>query len=346
MTAPSIRTLPMADWDRWDAFVGDEPLGSLFQTAWWYQAWGVQPEIVAVTDPNGDITAGMAVQIGRRFGFRAICRPTMTPVNAPIIRLPGNGSAGSRQSHIRQQLQLLIANLPKVAMIDVALHDDLLETAQFHWLGFDAMIGLTYVIPADTADWRAGMSPQRRRHLKKASNELVERGGSLDPAPPVAEVAALLANTAEVKNYRRSVQSDLARIEPWWRAVEKHGAGRLYGLRDASGQLLCASVLVWDKRKAYYLGGGVQPAIRRSSHLNCLLFEQMINDSLARGLDFDFEGSMLHGVERFFRAWGGLPRPTYRFIKIGSPAAFACWQTYRFFNLHRRPLLGQAGRPS
>jgi hypothetical protein len=95
---------------------------------------------------------------------------------------------------------------------------------------------------------------------------------------------------------------------------------------------------VWDQRKAYYLGGGVQTEIRRSSHLNCLLFERMIDDALARGLDFDFEGSILHGVERFFRAWGGTLQPTYRFIKIASPAAFALWQAYRFWSIHRRPL--------
>ncbi len=332
MTALNLRRLPPAEWFRWDDFVEQAPQGSLFQTAWWHQAWGAQPEIVVTTNGDGAITAGMALQLGRRFGFRALCRPAMTPINAPVL------GRTEHPSQVRQQLERLFAGLPRLAFVDFAMHTGLLEPAQFDWLGFDALLGITYVIPAGTADWRAAMTSRRRGQLKKARAELRQRNASLDNAPAIEEVAALLAETAAIKSYRRSARAFLPRVAAWWHAVAERQAGRLYGLRAASGELLCATVLVWDRRKAYYLGGGLQPEIRRASHLNCLLFERMIDDALGRGLAFDFEGSVLPGVERYFREWGGQQQPTYRFIKIRSPAAFALWQAYRFLQVHRRPL--------
>jgi hypothetical protein len=332
--------LPEAAWPRWDVFAAAAPAGSLFQTAWWYQAWGIRPEIIALTDAAGEISAGMAVMVGRQLGFSAIRRPTMTPINAPLVRLAEASQGRRGQSEIRQQLQRLLAALPRVAMVDIACHDGLLEPAQFHWSGFDSMLGLTYVIPAGTADWRAGLGAGRRSQLRKAEREFAACGCRLDLDPPIAEVGTLLAGTAELKNYRRSARRWLDRLAPWWEAVAEHDAGRLYGVRAADGTLLCATVLVWDGRRAYYLGGGIRPALRRASHLNGLLFARMIDDALGHGLDFDFEGSVLPGVERYFRDWGGEPRPTYRFVKLASPAAFALWQAYRFFSVHRRPLAG------
>ena len=55
----------------------------------------------------------------------------------------------------------------------------------------------------------------------------------------------------------------------------------------------------------------------------------MVDDAHDMGLDFDFEGSLLQGVERFFRGWGGELRLIHRLIKIPSAFAYVRWKGER-----------------
>ncbi len=67
-----------------------------------------------------------------------------------------------------------------------------------------------------------------------------------------------------------------------------------------------------------------------------LLFERMIKDALEMGLDFDFEGSSLMGVERFYRGWGGEMRPCFRATKIPSPIVYFGLKARKYLSLHRK----------
>ena len=62
----------------------------------------------------------------------------------------------------------------------------------------------------------------------------------------------------------------------------------------------------------------------------------MIADAHAMGLDFHFEGSVLPGVERFFRSLGGELRPFYRMLKFPLPRAYLVWHGYHYWTRHRR----------
>jgi hypothetical protein len=68
-----------------------------------------------------------------------------------------------------------------------------------------------------------------------------------------------------------------------------------------------------------------------------LIMHRMIEAAHARGLDFDFEGSVLPGVEAFFRSFGGQLRPFYRVTKFPSPAAYLVWCAHHYWTVHRRP---------
>jgi len=62
----------------------------------------------------------------------------------------------------------------------------------------------------------------------------------------------------------------------------------------------------------------------------------MIRDCHECGLTFDFEGSVLPGVEGFFRDWGGVLRPKYRLVKIRTPWSYAAWSLHRWCMGHRK----------
>ena len=69
---------------------------------------------------------------------------------------------------------------------------------------------------------------------------------------------------------------------------------------------------MWDRHAAHYLLGGADPNLRTSDASSLLLWEAImraraVTDAVTDA--FDFHGSMLQSVERFFRAFGGRQTP-------------------------------------
>jgi hypothetical protein len=86
-------------------------------------------------------------------------------------------------------------------------------------------------------------------------------------------------------------------------AAQQNDAGECFAARDASGRVHAAAMLVWDRKRAYYLAGGGDPTLRTSG-ATALLLWRMMQFSSARSAVFAFEGSQIPTVERFFRAFG------------------------------------------
>ena len=68
---------------------------------------------------------------------------------------------------------------------------------------------------------------------------------------------------------------------------------------------------VWDENAAFYLLGGGDPELRNSGATSLLLWELIMRARAVTNV-FDFEGSMIESVERFFRAFGGRQTPYLR----------------------------------
>ena len=81
---------------------------------------------------------------------------------------------------------------------------------------------------------------------------------------------------------------------------------------------ICGAVyLVWDKKSAYYIAGGSPKEVRTSGAMPLLLWEAIkFSSKVTR--HFNFEGSMIKPIERFFRAFGGEQVPYFEITKINS----------------------------
>jgi len=172
-----------------------------------------------------------------------------------------------------------------------------------------------------------------RRNLIKAHQEMKEGGYSMEVNPQFDKIEPLLSATFKAKEF--SLGRYRSRMSSWWQTVFNNDSGQAYLVTNSEGSPVCATLMVWDSRKAYYLAGGMLNEIRETKHLNLLLFERMISDAHRLGLDFDFEGSVLPGVESFFRGWGGKLLRVNRVIKIPSAVAYLQWAVYRYLTRHR-----------
>jgi hypothetical protein len=92
--------------------------------------------------------------------------------------------------------------------------------------------------------------------------------------------------------------------------------------RDDLDRVHAVSYAVWDRNAAFYLLGGGDPELRNSGASSLLMWELMMR-ARAEADVFDFEGSMLKPVERFFRAFGARQTPYLRVSRVSRRARTA-----------------------
>jgi hypothetical protein len=274
----------------------------IFQEPWWLDA--VAPgswrslEIVR----NDQLVARMPIVTSRRFGFRIIRNPPLTPTLGPWLRA-FDGSGLKRLASEKDLLTGLIDQLPHSDYFEASFHHQLTNWLPFYWRGFEQTTRYTYVLQ-DLSDldriW-GRLHESVRRNIRKARRELAVRTDlSLD------RLLDLSALTFRRQGQELPFTRDLAgRIDA---ACEFRNARRMFFAEDLKGRIHAALYVVLDKHCAYYLLGGADPQFRSSGAQNLLLWEA-IQFASRQGIDFDFEGSMIEPIERVFRSFGARQVP-------------------------------------
>ena len=87
------------------------------------------------------------------------------------------------------------------------------------------------------------------------------------------------------------------------------------------GEVLAGSVLVHDSARAWHIVNGVRRGrTGLDARANLLCLSACIRVTLDAGRVFDFEGSLLPGVEEYYRTMGGTPAPILRLQRSPNPA--------------------------
>lgn len=96
------------------------------------------------------------------------------------------------------------------------------------------------------------------------------------------------------------------------------GFGELLHAVDKEGKVYAALWLVWDEQCMYYVSGARNEAMQESSAMSFLLAEA-IQNAKRKGLQrFDFCGSSIAGIDRFFAGFGAVKVPVLC-IKQAAP---------------------------
>lgn len=180
----------------------------------------------------------------------------------------------------------------------------------FYWAGYSQTTRYTYILYniKNSETILAGMSQQTRRNLKSAENKHIEVRMGL----PIEDFLKIQNLTFERQNCRNTQSPVVMR-----RLVEtarRREQGEIFGGYDRDGCLHAAAFVVWQPSSAYYIAGGGDPSLRHSGAHTLVLWEAIRHASQYTD-HFDFEGSMLPGVERFFREFGAVQTPYFMISK-------------------------------
>jgi len=303
----------------YDELVAVSPQGSIFATSWWLDAvaggrWRANP----LSEGGGVVAAWPTVVRRTRFGDVHEGAP-LTPYLGPLFA--PRGSELRRREEEVKRLEQLAELLAGAAHLEAACNPAFDYWTPLRWHGFTQTTRYTWRLPRldDLDAILSGARENIRREIRKAEKRGVTvEDGSLED---FLDVHLRTAAHQEIPGAERYL-AVLRRIEA---AASERNARRILLARDEDGRTHAGGYFVRDERWVYYLAGASDPELRTSGAASLLLW-QGIAHAAEEGLGFDFEGSIIRGVERFFRAFAGVPTPysvvrttPSRALRLGRP---------------------------
>ncbi len=293
-----------------------EQVNSIFEQPWWLDAVAPGQWDAVEIQKDRKTIARLPYIKTKRFGLPLLGMPLYTQTLGYWIDDTGAKNA-RKYARDKDLISELIEKLPKGHSIDLALDHSCDYLFPFYWNGFRLQMAYSYRIEdiRDVDRLWDNLADNIRREIRKAQKLLkVEEGH------PIEELIRMQEKTFGRQG--RKHRDDRELLERLDRVLLEHNARKLLCAVDAEGRIHAASYFVYDEKCCYYLIGGGDPELRTSGASSLLMWEGLKHASTVSGA-FDFEGSMIEPIERFFRAFGGVPVPYWRVTRLNTLLSIA-----------------------
>ena len=300
-----IRALDESEFTRWDEFVQQSPQGTLFHTTLWLEAAGVPFRLLGCFR-GGELRGGCALSL---VGHRAAGRPhpSLTPYLGVLY--PRSHTKYVTEISNNKEIGGAFAAFLKSQFdqVELSFSPEVLDMQPFIWHGFTIELHYTYRLSlTNLQNVLDNMDAVRRRNLVSAEKQ----GVQIEPGVDFDEIVRFSEKSFE----RQSLVATHGQAAKRFEAALRR-AGRCLGFlaRSREGEPLGAVWIAWDEKRAYYLLGGYDHFAKSSNAVASAMWRAIQFTATDLKLpEFDFEGSMIPAVERFFRKFGGTLTPNYR----------------------------------
>ncbi len=287
--------------------------GTLFNRLDWLALFGSQMRPFGIFDEGGRMMGGLSLYQERRWGLKILRRAPFTPTCGPFLAVKSQNPVAvleERRKALEGMVDLLERENPAICMLPLAR--DVQDALPFFWRGYKVVPLYTYLLdlaqPLDQI--RKNMSPDRRNDVSKATRD----GLAVQPTADMAVVRDLVLATFG----RQQKFVDRARLEGILFQYA-HPDNSFAFVACRAGQPIATCFVIHDSQTAYYLLGGYR-AEERHHGAGALTVIAAIQRAQELGLrTFDFEGSVIPPIERFFRGFGGRLTPYFTANKAWGP---------------------------
>jgi hypothetical protein len=290
----------------------EECANAIFQQSWWLDAvasghWG---EVTC--ERGGRIVARLPYVIRGRPRMRMLTQSSLTQTLGPWLE-PSTAKPAHALAREHELLGELEAQLPRSYGFSQQFSPAVTNALPFYWAGYRLEVRYTHRIEgleSPDALWNA-LRGNVRREIRKARRRV-----EVIPDLGIDRFHDVLSKTYE--RQRLPAPRPLADLDRLEAAVVARDAGTTLFARDDAGRIHAVVWVVWDRHAAHYFLAGADTELRNSGASSLLVWEAIMR-ARAHTDVFDFHGSMLPSVERFFRAFGARQTP-YLSVTRMNPA--------------------------
>ncbi len=302
-----IKAESQHEYDEWNHLVLNSSTGTIFNTSHWIKSVCGNCELLYFK--KGDkILGGFIYSKIKKAGISGLFIPPYTPIYAPLWF---DDIYGTKSIYdYRQFVEELMREIGSPIQ-DLLVSQENLDLLVFKWLGFIARPITTFRIRKNEFDLES-IHKSKQRYVKRLINLLDEgKIQFVEDANPL-KVIELQQNVAQKKGFNSNEHvlqevvgnSDL--LKNMW----------CMALCDLEGKYLAGCLAPYDNNSVYHLvnASNFHPD-KLLNKANILLTFLLAKRAVDSGKIMDFEGSMLEGVEEFYRHFAATAEFRFRVTK-------------------------------
>jgi len=287
---------------------------SVFLSEKWLNLFDDELQAYGIFSKNDVLIGGFTMRLEKKLGFINFYHNLSY---TPTINLFFENKAQNKAKKLSENKKMLklfvdfIESLPYY-MVTLYLPHVHIDMQPFYWKNYKAIPNFTYVIDLNRSieAIEKDFSTERRNDIKKAIKDGIETRLCTD----YNVVKSLIKNTFD----RKQASVDDVMVDKI--LFEFADKGNSFAFVSYRGDTpIATSFCIYDNAKAYYLLGGYDSKNKHAG-AGAMAVSNAIKYSLELGISkFDFEGSMLPEVEKYFRGFGGDLTPYYSVNKAKMP---------------------------
>jgi len=293
-------------------FCDQEDVPLFIQYEWFNAIYRDDEWNVAVEKKGKDIVAILPYVVSRKKSFKIITPQFLSPYQGVWVKYPAGQKYASKIGYEKDIINGLITQLPQIDAFKQNFLPSFTNWMPFNWKGYDQSTRYTYIINdiSDTKKVFIDFKDNIRREIRKAEKQLT------------IEVVNNIDLMFEMKQKIYNENNDtypisLSKLKTVFNYCFDNKSGELIVAKDEEGNIHSILLYVWDRQSAYYLHGVTASEFKTTGSMSLLLWEAIKRSSL-KTKAFNFEGSMVESIERYFRAFGGKQTPYFQIRKTDS----------------------------
>ena len=296
--------------EKYRQFCRKEDKLTIFSRDWWLDAvCGENNWDVALMEKEGKIIASLPYYLKKDFRSNIITMPLLTQTMGPYILYPEFQKAEKRLSYEKEVMDNLIGQLPDFTLFIQHFNYSITNWLPFYWQGFKQSTRYTYIIDdlTNLDSVFGNFSHAKRKNIKRAEETV-----SIHFDLPANDFYQNHKLTLKKQNEKILYEYDL--FQKIYSSCYQHNAGKTIYAVDKKGNIHAALFVIWYAESAYNLISTIDPDFKNSGSAS-LLVKEIIKYLSGKTKKFDFEGSMIEGVERSFRQFGAKQVPYFLIYK-------------------------------
>jgi lipid II:glycine glycyltransferase (peptidoglycan interpeptide bridge formation enzyme) len=291
-----------------------EPVIGVFGSKQWLLAYGDSLSLIGIYKDENQLIGGFYFLKTKKYGFTFLKLPPYTP-HCGLFYVSESRNQSSINNFSKEIMtevcHYISAQGPALTVL--AFPSAVTDLQPFTWEKYKVIPNYTYRISLEKSmeEIKANFDPKNRNAINKAIKEGVEVNANILDRQHLFDFFVNALSTTGANIYKEELKNIFFKFSD--------DANSFHLAAKKNDQLLGLVFCVYDKRTCYYLLGGVNKDAGIGG-INNLLLLQCIEKAQKLGCSvFDFEGSMLKGVEKFFRSFGPELVPYYTINKAKLP---------------------------
>jgi hypothetical protein len=305
----------MSNKDKYSQFCTEHSDIPIFSQPWWLDAVCPNQWDVILIERNKEIIASFPYYKTKiKKIFTHVGMPPLTQKLGPYIVYDTNKASENKKIGYEHEIyNAIIDKLPKCDSFKVNFDWKYKNWLPFYWRGFRQTTRYTYILN-DISDHDClikNYSKSKKYPIQKA-REIFNMKTDLSKEQYYSYFLNVINQRQKIIEFPKDLFYRL------YDAIYEHNSGKSFYCIDAENNIHAINMIVWDRECAYYLSA------MRDKKNNTSGGTEFLVDATIKYVShfvkrFDFEGSMIKGVEESYRHYGTRQTEYYSISKYNNP---------------------------